>query len=436
MRILIVTTFFPPLNSIASLRPYSWAKYWGRAGHDVTVLTTAKEPTSTMDLILPMESFKVREAPLPKIFSMCKKNYLQCNKSQPGNPHNLNTSIQYCKQKIFSLFDTIRNTKGILNSCRMPDITDFWVRPALNEIQNDPPWDLVISTAGPYTTHIVASAIKKRGQAKQWIADYRDKWSDSIIYPGIFPFNLIEKALEKRLITHVNAITTISKPFAETYATKFPNTKVIAIENGFDPCDLEHIDPNPIFPSDEKFRIVYTGSFYPGKQNPSSLFKAIIAMNLDPKLQNLLDKLEILFVGPTNKHLQILIKDFGITQWVKLQEPVNRQDALRMQRDAHLLLFLPWDDQTVDGVFTGKLFEYLFSKTPILSIGSKEIETSQRLILEAKAGTPHNHAEEITTFLTKHLRFPSKKKNSIDPNILNRYNRQFLAMKLLKYVEK
>lgn len=35
MKILIVSYYFPPQNSIASLRPYSWAKWWRRAGHDV-----------------------------------------------------------------------------------------------------------------------------------------------------------------------------------------------------------------------------------------------------------------------------------------------------------------------------------------------------------------------------------------------------------------
>lgn len=45
MRILIVSTFFPPENSIASFRPYSWAKWWSRAGHEVTVVSTKKNTT-------------------------------------------------------------------------------------------------------------------------------------------------------------------------------------------------------------------------------------------------------------------------------------------------------------------------------------------------------------------------------------------------------
>jgi hypothetical protein len=43
MKLLIITYFFPPLNSIASLRLYSFAKYLTEFGLDVTVFTTPKK---------------------------------------------------------------------------------------------------------------------------------------------------------------------------------------------------------------------------------------------------------------------------------------------------------------------------------------------------------------------------------------------------------
>ena len=48
MNILIVSHYFPPGNSIAALRPYSWAKYWSRMGHQVTV---AENGRIALDLI-------------------------------------------------------------------------------------------------------------------------------------------------------------------------------------------------------------------------------------------------------------------------------------------------------------------------------------------------------------------------------------------------
>ena len=43
LKILIISAFFPPQNSIGGQRPYSFAKYWSRMGHSVDVLTTAKD---------------------------------------------------------------------------------------------------------------------------------------------------------------------------------------------------------------------------------------------------------------------------------------------------------------------------------------------------------------------------------------------------------
>lgn len=430
MRILIVTTYFPPLNSIASLRPYSWAKYWSLAGHDVTVLTTAKEHIQDTDLALPLAGFIVREVALPSLFNRCKTSYLHKQRliSKPT------TWKQRAAQALFSFFNRLRSKTGVFSSCRMPDFTDLWIRPALKEIQNDAAWDLVISTAGPYATHLVGAAIKKRGQAKKWIADYRDKWSDSLIYPGVFPFNRIEGIIERRILGKADVITTISKPFAEAFRIKCPDAEILAVENGFDPCDLNDIDQCSIFPENGKFRIVYTGSIYARKQDPSPLFQAIAAISLDPKRKALLDNLEIHFFGSNHGNLQELIEYFGVGHWVQMHNSVRRQDALRMQRDAHVLLFLAWNDSSVNGVMTGKLFEYLFSKTPILAICSQGLEEAQMLIMEAKAGVACANAEEISSYLTKQLHSPAIQKNQIDPNILNRYNRQFLALKLLESV--
>ena len=42
MKILIITHYFPPLNSVASLRPLAWAKFWSRMWHETAVITTKK----------------------------------------------------------------------------------------------------------------------------------------------------------------------------------------------------------------------------------------------------------------------------------------------------------------------------------------------------------------------------------------------------------
>ena len=425
MRILIVTTFFPPLNAIASLRPYSWAKRWSSQGHDVTVLTVEKMQENAVTLPLPEGRFHVIEVPTTRLIAHLKKGYSETQRSDAS------PSSRW-KQWCHRLFDAIRFRLGIFNSCRMPDFTDLWVRPALKAVKTAAPWDLVVSSSGPYTTHMVAAAIKKRGQAKKWVADYRDSWSDNYIYRGLFPFNLIEKVLERRLLNHVDLITTVSAPFTNQYLKRFPRKPVVTIENGFDPEDQRHLPEAAVFPQDGKFRIVHTGSIYLGKRNPEPLFAAITTLANDAEQAALLDQLELLFVGAHNDMLCPLIERWKVSPWVKTTGLVSRETALAMQRDAHLLLFLPWNDTSVDGVMTGKLFEYLFSGTPIIAVGSQEPEASQRLILQAGAGWVFHDVTSITSFLIEKLSKPQKERCHVDSSFLHRYRRDVLADKLLK----
>lgn len=408
MRILIVSTFFPPLNSIASLRPHSWAKFWSLEGHDVTVLTMEKLPCPANDLKLPCEGFKVIEAPAPSLLKKLKQ----------GNPTPSKESKQGWKSRCI---EYLRFKKGVFNACRMPDFTDLWVRPALKAVASEAPYDLVISTAGPYSTHIVAHRIKKRGQAKKWVADYRDTWSNNYIYPGLAPFKWFETWLEKSLLKNADLITTVSEPFAEQFKV-LHRSPVLSIENGFDPSDLEALSAASIFPDDGKIRIVHTGSLYLGKRDPTPLFR-ILKQLQDPRY-------EVLFVGERQANLGALIEEYGVSSWVKEVGRVSREEALKMQRDADALLFLPWNDPSVDGVLTGKIFEYLFSGTPILAVGAQQLEDSQKLILEASAGWACLNDEEIQEALHQ---IPTKP-HAPKQHVLDRYNRKALARKLLEAV--
>lgn len=423
MRILIISTYFPPLNSIASHRPYSWAKYWAMAGHEVTVLTTAKEIDPNTALKLPLTDFKVLEVPLP--------SFLQGLKNK-GLPKRRGFLSQLCTP----LLNYLRFKKGILNACRMPDLTAGWVKPALAALRSEKAWDLVVSTAGPYTTHLVGHQLKKEGRAKKWIADYRDPWSDNYLYPGLPLVRMYETTLEERLLKAADLITTVSVPLTAQFAKRFGQHRVATVENGFDFEEARTVREMPLFAQDGKFRIVHTGSLYPGKRDPTVFFKALQKIACDPQRAPLLENLEVIFVGHRQANLEELIALYGVEKWVKQIGQVDHETALQMQREAHALLFFPWNDPLVDGILTGKIFEYLGSRTRILAVGCPEFEASQKLILEAEAGVRLPSSLEVVEFLTKALEKPIKIPAATKDAVLHPFERQRLAMKLLSYVQK
>ncbi|MFN3478403.1 MAG: hypothetical protein ACK4ZM_03445, partial [bacterium] len=234
MEVLIITYFFPPLNSIASLRPYSWAKYFSEMGINVTVLTPTKYPFSS-DLDLPLEGFKVVNIPIPKPFKIISLGKL----------------INFLNRK-YSL--------GIYYKLRMPDDTIGWVKPAY-EWASYRKWDVVISTALPYTVHEIGYKLKKNGKCKLWIADWRDLFSENPIFTGLPFLKNLEKQKEKIFNNTADLVTTVSQGL-KNYWVKTTSKPIEIIYNGFfeEDYSVYYSDEINQVNKDDKVCIFYAGT--------------------------------------------------------------------------------------------------------------------------------------------------------------------------------
>lgn len=374
MRILIVSVFFPPKNSIASQRPYSWAKHLSRLGHDVTVLTTRKIG-QTDDTLSLSGKFDLIEVSVPGMEFLSRlldtSGHPSSSSRHQGRQEYLKSSMRWLVRH----FRKFQQAYGVMYACRMPEIHDLWVIPAYHRI---PPgdWDLVVTTAWPYSVHFIGWMLKKRQRAKLWIADWRDLWTGNHMYPGLPLLRSVEHWLEIKFNTTADIVTTVSEPLAHSLAERCGD-KVKVIYNGFDEEDYTTLPEQRIFANDEKIRIVYTGSLYPGKRDPSPLFQAIARLAESGVLPP--GKLEVIFAS---KLLDVtgLAKQFGVSNYVTCVGFLPREQALRMQRDSNVLLFLEFDAPGVEGILTGKLFEYLHAGPPILAIGISQESTAGTLI--------------------------------------------------------
>jgi glycosyltransferase involved in cell wall biosynthesis len=246
----------------------------------------------------------------------------------------------------------------------MPDPMDLWSGVAYRTVCNDS-WHLVVSTAGPYSVHAPAYRLRRAGLTKHWIADWRDLWTDNHLFPGLPLFRNIECWLEQRWCRLADHITTVSEPLADTMRSKYGD-KVAVIYNGFDPEDYANLPNEKAFPDDDVFRLVYTGTFYKGKLDPTPVFAAVKKMTLDGKLTPA--KLQILFCGQ-DTDVSDLAASHEVSGYVQCLGLVPRAKALHMQRDANALLFLGFETEKVKGILTGKLFEYLIAGPQILAVG-------------------------------------------------------------------
>ena len=325
IKILIISTYFPPMPSAASLRVYSFAKYWARMGNDVTVLTTNKVKQSDFDYNLPHEFFKVIEIPhfsvTNEAFRIFKR--LRIKNVQDQALNNLEPGFTSIKTvnillKLRTLVNKLKSKYGLFTTARIPDDNDTWIWPAVNEgrkLINSNKFEWIFSSYGPPASHIVAGILSKRYKIK-WIADYRDLWIEGHIYPGIWPFTILEKRLEDKYVgNYADMLTTVSLPLAKKLENKF-SVPVHVIQNGYDEEDYVKTPP-PYFKHVKK-RIVYTGTIYAGKQDPSPLFAAIALLVKNGHLpQNRLSNFEVLFFGSPNDWLNSLIHKYKVEPWVK-----------------------------------------------------------------------------------------------------------------------
>ena len=328
MKILIVTAFFPPQNSIASLRPYSWAKWWSRAGHQVTVLTTIK-PKKENDLLLDRSGFEIIALPLP-FFSNASSVY-----------HSVNTKRKSIKKLLIlfarKLYLLYAEKTGGFFCCRFPDFHDLWAKNAIKEIRALQ-FDMVISSGWPYSVHRVGLALKRKYPETKWVVDWRDLWTRNHIYPGLSIFWHYEKALEKKFHQNADLITTVSEPLADIVRS-MTNTRVEVIYNGYDPDDYSTLKQKPR-KKNEVFTIAYTGTIYKGFRDISPLFEAV--SNL--KKRNILaqDALRIVFAG-ANADVGDIAESYNIIEFYSYLGFLPREEALQLQYDADALLFLEYN---------------------------------------------------------------------------------------------
>lgn len=391
-RILIVSAYFPPMNSMPSLRPYSWAKYWAQNGCDVTVLTTAKT-LRTQDAPLPTEGFKVIEVPVP-LLPFLHRIWLKYFKKQKNDDCAPVKSSGRSPGLVTRIHQWFLKT-GAFCTIRMPDFHDLWALKSFQMLRHAK-WDFIVTTAGPYSVHILGYLAKKKGLTKKWVMDWRDLWTQNNAFPGIKGFRMLEELLEAKFHKKADLVTTVSEPLAEMLDFKF-NLHSKTVYNGVFPEDYKNPDGEKIFPDDGKIRIVYTGTLYTAHRDPSTLLRAVKKLHdagaISPEM------LEVVFAG-SNCDISELAATLDVSAYYTYLGNVNRFKSLQLQREADLLLFLDWNDPSEKGVLTGKLFEYLFSGTHIMVTGTDHVSDAGKLVIQDNCGTLlGTDIEKIAAFL-------------------------------------
>jgi glycosyltransferase involved in cell wall biosynthesis len=394
------------------------ASTWAKHGHAVTVLTTRKR-ADQVGWSMPCTGFDLVELEysVPWYLERLRAGYKASSQSSDGSRSTLSRLLLW-----------IRQQTGIFSTARMPDLTDWWIDPAVTWARQHGPWDIVVSSYAPYAAHLVARAVKREGLAPFWIADYRDLWTENEPFGGLFPFTWIEHREEQACLREANIVVTISEGLAAKLRAKSP-TPVVVIPNGFDPDAHAGLSPEPAFSLAGQRRIVFTGTLYPQRQDPEPFLKALAI--LERESPGLDKRLALVVAGAAAAAWRSLL-DRQPLPCVQVHDLLPRDMALRMQRDADALLLIDWNDPTA-GVMTSKVFEYLPALAPIFLIGSPPASPLAAFLKQTGRGVllPDDPAQ-TADFLRHWLSAPESVAIEPDTEFIARFSRERLALRFLE----
>ena len=246
----------------------------------------------------------------------------------------------------------------------VPDWSIGWLpgaRRTLRQLKADGrEFDAVLSSSNPRTPHLIARAAR-RTLAAPWVADLRDFWTIDHYYRYGFPRKTLEQRLERHVLGDADALVTVSEPYARRLAA-FLRRDVHAVLNGFDP----RLWNEPAAPLTTKLTITYTGSLALGKRDPTLLLEALAALINRGEIDR--GRVDVRFYGRRDDAVDAVVARLGLQGVVTQHGYVDREEAIRRQRDSHVLVVLFYDHPDEEGVLTGKV-EYFAARRPILGIG-------------------------------------------------------------------
>ena len=258
-------------------------------------------------------------------------------------------------------------------------------------------YDAVMSTAPPFTNHIVAAALS-RATGVPWLADYRDPFTGNVYWDHTPLQKKLTPVLEKWLLGRSKAVTTVSGPLAIDLEAVLGSKPcgIHVITNGFDPQDFE----GTVTQEDAVFSLTYTGMLYGDKRS------------MGPLLEVLEELISAGVIGPTDVRVRVFgprsleLENVGLRlahpEILEIEGVVPRSVSIERQRASTALLNPVWDDPYSAKGYGGKVFEYLGSRRPILAWNPPG-GVLEELLAETGAGESVGDREALKAVLVRWL---------------------------------
>ena len=428
--LLILTYYWPPAGGPGVQRWLKFVKYLEEFGWKPYILTVEDGTYSARDEELINEVpegltvYKTKSRDPFRIYNMLKGK-------KDGSVSVALININKEKSFIDRLSMYIRSNFFI------PDARKGWIPFACKEaisIIDKHNIDLLVTTGPPHSTHLSGLKIKKKTGIR-WLADLRDPWT-TVYYNDMLPrtnkTRRIDKKYEDEVLKHANAVTVVSPGMKDEFSDR--NNNIHVVMNGFDLADMDHPVTEGI--NDGKFSLTYAGNFKPNQHIPEIWdgICELIAENKDFE-----NDFRIRFIGNLDSSVPEYFTEKGRQENIEIVSYVPHAEITRRMAESDLLLFVVPQSRNNKLIITGKLFEYLASGSPILSVGPVDGDAAKILLETGREEMlAYQDKEKFKQHLLR-LYLEWKENNGelsqLDVSMLDKYSRRSSARSIAKIMD-
>ncbi len=356
-KVLVIAYYFPPMGLSGVQRTLKFVKYFPAFGWQPTVLTVEPKGYIARDETL------LNDTRSPEI------RIVRTGAAGPSRLFARKDLVDLPPEWSRKLLSRLSDTFFI------PDNKIGWKGKAVAkalELHRATPFDIVFSTAPPFTSHLIGRKIKQKIN-RPLVIDYRDPWVD---YPFKFYPTPIHKwlniRLEKKALRASSHVVTTNRRVKELLISRYrflTYHDIDIITQGFDPEDFKaHVTGDESgMPGGAKgagthtpkMKVTYAGVFWEDRVPDYFLRGLHELLKEKPRLRG---RIEAVFVGNFREENLKLVARLGLQDSVRILGYLSHPECVRELCTSDILWMIVGDDMGSPG----KTYEYIGARKPIL----------------------------------------------------------------------
>jgi hypothetical protein len=201
---------------------------------------------------------------------------------------------------------------------------------------------------------------------------------------------------------------------------------IFTITNGYD--EINQVT----YKKDQIFSLSHIGSLL-SNRNPEVLWEVLAEIIKENDAFK--NAFQLNLIGKVSQEILETLNKFEVDSFCHVTAYVSHQEAIKLQKQAQVLLFIEENSLAGSYIIGGKLFEYLVADTPIIAIGPAHSDV-QQILKETNTGAYfyYNEKERLKAHVLDLFTLFENNQLKQQPIGLQKYHRKALTQQLVNSI--